>query len=43
MKHIASATAGWHLVRMTRPRRPALDNASCRIVASIKRVPIQRA
>lgn len=41
MKHHALSTAGRRRVRMTRPRRPAVDNASCRIVASIKRVPLQ--
>jgi hypothetical protein len=41
MKHHALPAAGRRRVRMTRPRRPAVDNASCRIVASIKRVPLQ--
>lgn len=41
IKQHALPTAGRRRVRMTRPRRPAADDASSRIVASIEGVPVQ--
>lgn len=41
MKHLARPTAGRRRVRRTRPRRPTVDNASRRIEASNKRVPLR--
>lgn len=40
MTQHALPTAGRRRVQMTRPRRPAVHNASCQIVASVKRVPL---